>query len=263
MEPAGQPGSRVGVEVPPQGVGPKLLQGLHGIHGVALGFAHFLAVFILHQALDQHVLKGGFVEEQSGDGQQGIEPASGLVHRFGDKVCGELLLEQLLVFKGVVMLGKGHGAGVKPAVDHLGHPVHLLAAVRAGDGDRIHIGAVELDVLRAVGGHLFQFGNAANGMTMAALALPDVQRRAPVAVPADGPILDVLQPVPEAALANALREPFHHIVVGNELLLHVGHLDVPGLPGVVDQGRIAAPAEGIAVLELGRGKQQAPLLQVL
>ena len=47
------------------------------------------------------------------------------------------------------------------------------------------------------------------------------------------------------------------------MLLHSGHLDEPGFSRIVDQGRIAAPAEGIAVLELGRGKQQVLLRQSL
>ena len=49
-----------------------------------------------------------------------------------------------------MVLGKGHGTGVEPAVDHFRHTLHLLAAVRAGDGHRVDVGAVQLDVVRAV-----------------------------------------------------------------------------------------------------------------
>ena len=263
VEAAGQPGGGVGVEVPAQGVRAELLQGLHGVHGVALGLGHLLAVLVLHQALDQHVLKGGLVKQQGGDGQQAVEPAAGLVHGLGDEVRGELALEKLLVLKGIVVLGKGHGAGVEPAVDDLGHTVHLLAAVGAGDGHLVHIGPVQLDVVGAILRHLLQLRDAADGVAVAALTLPDVQRGTPIAVAADGPVLDVLQPVAKAALADAFGVPLDGVVVGNQLLLHVGHLDVPGLPGVVDKGGVAAPAEGVAVLELGRAEQQAPLIQIL
>ena len=57
---------------------------------------------------------------------QGIEPSSGLVHGLRDELGRELLMEQLLILKGIMVLGKGHGSGVEPAVDDLRHPVHRL-----------------------------------------------------------------------------------------------------------------------------------------
>ena len=261
-EALGQPGGAGGVEVPAQGVGAKLVQNRNGIYRVALGFAHLLAVFVQHMAQHQHVLVGGLVKKQGGNGQQGVEPAPGLVHRLRDEVGGELALKEFLVLKGVVMLGKGHGAAVKPAVNHLRHPAHLLAAVGTGDGHLIHKGPVELNILRAVGRHLLKLGDAADGMPVAALALPDVKRRAPVAVAAHRPVLDVFQPIAKAALANAFRQPVDRVVVGDQLVLHLGHLNVPALPGVVDKRGVAAPAEGVAVLELGGAEQQAPALQI-
>ena len=44
-----------------------------------------------------------------------------------------------------MVLRKGHRAGVKPAVDDLGNPFHGLPAVRAGTGNRVNIGAVQLN----------------------------------------------------------------------------------------------------------------------
>ena len=75
---------------------------------------------------------GRFVEDQGGNGQQGIEPASGLITASGDEVGGELPLEQFLVFKGIMMLGEGHGAGIEPAVNDLRHPLHGAAAFGQG-----------------------------------------------------------------------------------------------------------------------------------
>ena len=72
-------------------------------------------------------------------------------------------------------------------------------------------------------------------MLMAALTLPDVQRSSPVTVPADTPVLYVLQPVAEAALADALRDPVDGVVVADQVVLHSSHLDEPGLTRIVDQ----------------------------
>src|SRR5699024_3398615 len=115
-----------------------------------------------------------------GDRQQGVEPSSCLVHCLGNKVCRELLLEQLLIFKRIVMLCKRHGTAVKPAVDYFRHAVHLSAALRTLDGHCIDVWAVQFDVIRTVVGHFFQFFNASDGMHMSALALPDVERSTPV-----------------------------------------------------------------------------------
>ena len=52
-----------------------------------------------------------------------------------------------------MVLSKGHGAGVKPAVDDFGDTLHLLAALRTLDGHSVHIGPVQFDVVRAIVGH--------------------------------------------------------------------------------------------------------------
>ena len=152
MEPVGQPGSAVHIEVPADGVRAVFLQRLERIHRVALGLAHLLAVLILHVSQDNYVLVRRLVEDQGGDSQQRVEPSSGLVHRLGDEVRRELLLEKILIFKWIVKLGKGHGSRVEPAVDHLRHPVHFFSALGTLDGHAVDIGTVELDVIRAVVG---------------------------------------------------------------------------------------------------------------
>ena len=170
----GQPGGAAGVEEPADGVGPVGLQGIEGIHRVALGLTHLLSVLVQHQAHNHHVLVGGLVEQQGGLGKQRVEPAPGLVHGLGNELGRELGLEQLLVLKGIMVLGEGHSAGVEPAVDHLGHPLHLLSAAGAGDGHGVDVGAVQLDLLRTVVGHALQLLDAADGVLVSALALPDI-----------------------------------------------------------------------------------------
>ena len=265
MEPVGQPGCGIDIKIPADGIRPIGSQGLKGIHGIALGLAHLLSVLILHVAQHNHILIGRLVKQQGGLCHQGMEPPAGLIHCLGDKLCRKLLLKQLLVLKGIVMLRKGHGPAVKPAVDHLRHPAHGLAAIRAGKGNCINVGAVQLylGILRPSAA-LGQLPAASDGLLApAALTLPDIQGRTPIAVPGNGPILDVLQPVAEAALANGLRNPVHRIVVAYQILPHCRLLDVPGLSGIVDQRRITAPAMGILVLEPGGVKEKACLLKIL
>ena len=100
-------------------------------------------------------------------------------------------------------------------------------------------------------------------MGVPALAGPDRQRRAPVALAGKSPVDHAVQEVAHAAFLDVVRNPVDAAVKADELVAHGGHADKPALPGVIDQRRIAAPAEGIAVLKGERRKERAPLLQVL
>ena len=262
VEAVGQPGSGVGVEVPADRVGSVGGESIEGIHGVALGLGHLLSVLVLYVTENDYVLERCTVEEQGGNSEEGIEPTAGLVHCLGDEVGGELCLEGFVIFKGIVMLCEGHGAGVKPAVDNLGHAAHLTAALGTFQFYGIHVGAVEFDLLRALDGHFLQFGDGADGVAVTAGAFPDVQRRTPVTVTADTPILYVLQPVAETALTDGFGDPVDGVVVADQILTDSGHLDEPGFSCVVDQGGVTAPAEGILVLELGCVEEQTALFQI-
>ena len=94
------------------------------------------------------------MEKQGRLRKQRIEPTSGLVYRLTDKLCRELGLEELLVFKGIMVLRVRHGTAIKPAVDDFRYSLHLLSAVRAGKGQHIYIGLMKLNMLIAyiVGG---------------------------------------------------------------------------------------------------------------
>ena len=127
-------------------------------------------------AQHDYILIGGPVKQQGGFRQQGVKPSSGLVHRLGDELGGELLFKRLLILKGIMVLGKGHGPGVKPAVNYLRHPVHGFSAVGALDGNGVNIGTVQLHRFRAlISGKRIQLFPASHGNHVAAvLALPDV-----------------------------------------------------------------------------------------
>ena len=250
METVWQPRCAVDIEIPADRVCSVFFQRIERIYGVSFGFAHLLPVLILYVAEDDHVLVRRFIKYQCRDCQQGVEPSTGLVHSLGYKVSRELLLEQFLIFKWVVVLCKWHGSRVKPAVDHLRNTMHLFAADRTLNGNRINVWAVKLDIFRAVIRHFLQFRDASDGMLVTALALPDIQRSSPITVPADAPILDIFKPVPKTLLSNTLRDPVDRIIVCDQIILYLRHLDEPRFPRIVKQRRITSPAVWITMLEL-------------
>ena len=93
METVRQPRCAVHVEIPPDRICTVFLQRVKRIHRIPLGLAHLLPLLILHVAQHDNILIRRLVEDQRRDRKQGVEPSAGLVHRLGDKICRELLLE--------------------------------------------------------------------------------------------------------------------------------------------------------------------------
>ena len=250
-----------------------VVQHLPGVHHVALGLAHLLAGLVQDVAQRHHVAVGGGLGrraggvEQRGLRVQRIEPAAGLVHALTDEVGREVRAEGLRVLKRVMPLGVGHGAAVEPGVGHFRDPAHLAPARGAVEHDLVDEGAVRIRQVqrfplpRAVAQlveRAHRFGAATH------LATPDRQRRAPVALATDRPVHVVGQPVAVAAVAQVFRVPVDQLAVrSTERVQHLGRGDVPGRLGVVEQRRLAAPAERIRVMNRGVVRQQAPPLQVL
>ncbi len=217
---------------------------------------HLLAFLVQDQVVDQDVLVRRLAHDEGGDGHQRVEPAACLVDALADEVSREQLIKVVFVFKWIVPLRIRHGAGVKPAVHDLGDTCHRAAALAAGEMDVIHVRTMELDVagdvfLRAVR----QFLTGADTLDIAALAAPDRDRGAPVTVSGDRPVLDVRDPVAKALFADEVRMPFDGVVVGNELILELGHLDVPTGLRIVDERCAAAPAVRIVMCDLLAGEQ--------
>ena len=265
MELVGQPGGAVAVEIPADSVRAVFGQGGKRIDRVALGLGHLVALSVQDKAQNNDVLIGRFIEKERGFRVQGIEPASGLVDRFGDELRGEAALEKLLVLKRIMILGERHGAGIEPAVDDFGDTLHGAAAVRTLDLNIIHERPVQLDIgIVGIAGQLRQFRLAADADLLAAVrAFPDVEGGAPVTVTGNAPVLDVLQPVAETAFADGLGNPVDLLVVADKVILDSGHFDEPGFSRVVKQRGIASPAVGIIMLKFRRVEQKASGIQVL
>ena len=212
---------------------------------------------------NDYVLIWSLIEKQCGLSKKGVEPSSCLVNSLRNKVCRELLLKQVFVLKWIMMLCKRHCSGIKPAVNYLRYTVHGLAAVRALHGDIINIWAVKLDGLRTlVTTLLVEILTASYGFHMAALALPDIQWCSPVTVSGNTPVLNVLKPVTETSLTDALRNPVDGVVVADQIIFYCCHLDEPGLTCIVDQRCVTSPAVRIIMLEFRCVKKFALFVKV-
>ena len=78
-----------------------------------------MALFIKNVTVHNQVFVGRLIENQSGNGMHGIEPASGLINTLGNEVGRKGLIKQITMFKRVVQLGKRHRATVEPNINQL------------------------------------------------------------------------------------------------------------------------------------------------
>ena len=258
-----QPRRTILIEVPADCVRTVTAQGIHRLDGVALGLAHLLPVLVLHMTEDNDVSVRALVEEQRSNRNQRVEPAACLIDRLGDEVRREVFLEDFLVLKRIMPLCKRHCTGVKPAVDDLGYAVHRPAALFTRERDCIDVRTMQLNICGTLRLKLAQLSDRANRMLMPAVAFPDIERRAPIAVAADAPVLHMLDPVAKAPLSDGLWNPVDRRIVCNKRIAHRRHADEPRGARVVDQRRIAAPAMRIAVCKLGGFEELAALFEIL
>ena len=189
------------------------------------------------------------VEKQRRYRKQGIEPSSCLVDSFADKVCGELRLEHVLVFKRIVMLCKRHTSAVKPAVHNFGSTLHSTAALFALERNLVDIRLVKLDILIEYAEFLKFFFAADNLDFSAVRTYPYRKRRTPVSLSRNTPVDDVFEEVTHTAGADSRRHPVDGSVVFEKLVSDFRHLDKPAGTRIVKQRSIATPAERIAVLK--------------
>ena len=230
------------------GIGPEHGHRLGGVGVVPQALGHLLAVGGKDKAVYHTVLEGGTVKEGGCQNGEGVEPASGLVQSLGDEVRREVAFQVVLVLEGIVVLGVGHGARLKPAVQHLRDAGHGAAAV-TGNGNLVHKVLVEVFWIHA--GQLLEFLAASHAVGLATVGtLPHRDGVAPVAVAADGPVTGPLQPLSEAAVLDVVGLPVDLLVGRHHLVPDVLHLHEPAAHGTVDEGAGTAPAEGIGVKDL-------------
>eukprot|EP00760_Papus_ankaliazontas_P021320 PhM_4_TR18673/c0_g1_i1/m.71141 len=94
------------------------------------------------------------------------------------------------------------------------------------------------------------------------LAVPDRERRAPVAAARDSPVLGILKPVVEALRLHELWHPVALLRVLDELRLDGLDVDEPRRDGLVDERCLAAPTEGVRVDNRRLVQETAALFQL-
>ena len=239
------------VQVQAESVGAVAAHELHGVGVVLGGLGELLSVLGQQGAVDDAVFEGGPAEQRHGHHVHVIEPAADLAGVFHNEVAGEVRLEPILVFKGIMLLGVGDGAGFKPAVQHLGHAAHGAAAL-AGEGDLVHVLAVQVGEFDAA--DFLDFRDAAQHPAfLAAVAFPDGDGRAPVAVAGNVPVTGVFQPVAKPSVLDPFGHPVDLLVFFDQLGLDLFDVEVPGAHGLVNQRVLAAPAVGIVMHQTAVG----------
>jgi len=137
--------------------------------------------------------------------------------------------------------------------------MHRAAALFAADGDPVDVGPVEFEVLRHVVSERLELRARADHVPVAALAHPYRQRRAPVPLAREAPIDHVFEEVAHASFLDVVRHPVDRAVRGEQPVADGRHADEPRRARVVDQRRVAAPAERVVVLE-ALGLDEQPVL---
>src|SRR5690554_6068972 len=193
--------------MPSGGVCPLLVDDLHRIHNISFVLGHLDALLIQYVAHNDDIFKWASVKDGCGDGKEGIEPSSGLVHRFRNKLCREVFIKHFLIFKWIVPLCKRHGSGVKPCVDHLVGSLHVSSALFAGQMNCIDVGLVKLNILWYVLAFFLQFFDGTDTLFMTALTFPDWQWCSPVSVSGDTPVNDVFQELTHSTGSYVIRIP--------------------------------------------------------
>ena len=125
------------------------------------------------------------------------------------------------------------------------------------EGDLVDERPVRVQPREVTAGQVRQLGTGGDRGDLAApLAAPQRQRRAPVARARQRPVDVVGQPVAVAAVADVLGVPVDAGVDVQQAVAQLRGGHVPRRHRVVEQGRLAAPAERIGVLVGPRRDQQ-------
>ncbi len=226
---------------------------------------HLPAVLGQDVAQAQHVPVGRLVEDQGADRHQRVEPAAGLVDGLADEVGGVGLLEPLRGsgHVGVAPLREGHGPGVEPGVDHLGHSACLRAAVGAVEGDLVDEGPVRVQLGLVAAGEVGELARATRRTSGGPRRSARSAGGAPVAAARERPVDVVVQPVAVPAPLDRVGVPVGPLVLTQQGVLDRGGPDVPGRLGVVHERGVAAPAVRVGVLVGHVAEEQPAGVEVL
>ncbi len=274
---------RLGAVLPAHHVGTHARERVLRVDHVAPRAVHLLAVLVEHLLVAQDLLERCPPGQRDRHQELRVEPEPDLLahlrHPVGRepllprRVIGEVGRRQAPSGARCVPLGEvlrvlpaerreRDDAGVEPDVTDLLHPLDGLAACLATHLDGVDPGAPELlQLVEAAEGALLELGPRADHVQVPARTRVERQRQAVVAAPGDVPVAHVAQPVVHA-LAHVPGRPFDRRVRVEQRLTELVDSDEPVVREAEDQRRVAAPAEGIAVLGRLRAHEQATVAEV-
>ena len=116
-------------------------------------FRHFDAVLVEDVSHHDAIIVGRRIKKARSDRMQTVKPSARLVDRLGDKVGRHALLENFLILKRIMVLGKGHRTGIVPAVNNFGNTCHQAIALGTADVHLVDHRLVKLNLFGAVGRH--------------------------------------------------------------------------------------------------------------
>ena len=172
-----------------------LLHGLIEPDGIAVALVHRFAMLIIDFFVDEHVAVSTNVFQ--GDAHEGkrVEPKANLLAHFADEVSREPVAPLAAALQ-VAVRGKGHDAGIQPAVADFRYTRGLAVALLAVDCNFIDPRAMEFRqraYLCSVNCPLFKLLHGADDCNVvAALAMVERQRQAPEALARDAPVAHVV-----------------------------------------------------------------------
>ena len=133
-------------------------------------------------------------------------------------------------------------------------------------GQLVDVRAVQVDLAGGVARQpaevALELGERAvdvDARVLGVVALPDRDRRAPVAVAADRPVARALEPLAELPVLDVLGHPGDLLVELDQAVAELGDAHEPARDRLVDERVAAAPAVRVGVL-VAREAQQAPVL---
>jgi len=145
-----------------------------------------------------------------------------------------------------------HRPALEPAVEHVVHPPERREVRAAGGRDLEAVDelAVKIGDLDAAADLFLELRHAADHDHLLAVGRrPHGQGGAPEARAGDGPVVRALEPRVEALFLHVRGDPARLGVAREQAVLDLFHRHKPAGHGAVDQGGVAAPAEGVAVRE--------------
>src|SRR5690606_30209049 len=171
---AHQPGGALGHQV----LDGNAVDDVQRVEDVSLGFGHLLAVAVAHQAGDVDVPERDLAGQAVGHHDHPGDPEEDDVKARDQYAGGQEVREPALGHRGLV--GPAHGAerpqrGGEPGFQHVAVLAQWHVVAQAGAAARLGLVAADVNV--------------------AGIVVPGRDPVPPPQLPADGPVLDVLQPV--------------------------------------------------------------------